>query len=72
VRSHALSLPHLLVEHGPNKVVRRIGEGGASLDVAGVHCFSLGGFARSARWLAAVAAGRFRMDQAAAGFRVED
>ena len=72
VRSHALSLPHLLVEHGPDKVVRRIGEGGATLGVAGLHCFSFGGFARSARWLAAVAAGRFRMDEAAAGFRVED
>ena len=46
VRSHALSLPHLLVEHGPDKVVRRIGEGGATLGVAGLHCFSFGGFAR--------------------------
>ena len=72
VRSHALSLPHLLVEHGPDTVVRRIGEGGATLGVAGLHCFSFGGFARSARWLAAVAAGRFRMDEAAAGFHVED
>jgi methylenetetrahydrofolate reductase (NADPH) len=72
VRSHALSLPHLLVEHGPDKVGRRIGEGGATLGGAGLHCFSFGGFARSARWLAAVAAGRFRMDEAAAGFRVED
>jgi len=72
VRSHALSLPHLLVEHGPDKVVRRIGAGGATLGIAGLHCFSFGGFARSARWLAAVAASRFRMDEAAAGFRVED
>jgi methylenetetrahydrofolate reductase (NADPH) len=71
VRSHALSLPHLLVEHGPDKVVRRIGAGGATLGVAGLHCFSFGGFARSARWLAAVAAGRFQMDAAAAGFLVE-
>jgi methylenetetrahydrofolate reductase (NADPH) len=72
VRSHLISLPHLLDEHGPDKVVRRIGAGGAALGVAGLHCFSFGGFARSARWLAAVAAGRFRMDAAAAGFHVED
>ena len=72
VRSHALSLPHLLVEHGPDQVVRRIGAGGATLGVAGLHCFSFGGFARSARWLAAVAGGRFQVDEAAAGFRVED
>lgn len=72
VRSHALSLPHLLVEHGPDQVARRIAAGGATLGVAGLHCFSFGGFARSARWLAAVAAGRFRMDEAAAGFHVED
>ncbi len=71
VRSHALSLPHLLVEHGPDKVVRRIGEGGAALGVAGLHCFPFGGFARSARWLAAVAAGRFRMGEAAVGFDVQ-
>jgi methylenetetrahydrofolate reductase (NADPH) len=71
VRSHALSLPHLLVEHGPDQVVRRIGEGGATLGVAGLHCFSFGGFARNARWLAAVGAGRFELDAAAAGFHVE-
>lgn len=71
VRSHALSLPHLLVEHGPDKLVRRIGEGGALLGVAGLHCFSFGGFARSARWLAAVTAGGFQLDAVAAGFHVE-
>jgi methylenetetrahydrofolate reductase (NADPH) len=55
VRARAISLPHLLGEHGPDRVVRRIAEGGAGLGIAGLHCFPFGGFARSARWLAAIA-----------------
>ena len=70
VRSHALSLPHLLVEHGPDQVVRRIADGGATLGVAGLHCYSFGGFARSARWLAAVAGGGFALEAARDGFSV--
>jgi methylenetetrahydrofolate reductase (NADPH) len=54
VRARAISLPHLLDEHGPDRVVRRIAEGGAGLGIAGLHCFPFGGFARSARWLAAI------------------
>jgi methylenetetrahydrofolate reductase (NADPH) len=55
VRARAISLPHLLDEHGPDRVVRRVAEGGAGLGIAGLHCFPFGGFARSARWLAAAA-----------------
>ncbi len=57
VRARAISLPHLLDEHAPDRVVRRIAAGGAALGIAGVHCFPFGGFARGARWLAAAAGG---------------
>lgn len=53
VRARAISLPHLLDEHAPDRVVRRLAEGGAGLGIAGLHCYPFGGFARSARWLAA-------------------
>jgi methylenetetrahydrofolate reductase (NADPH) len=55
VRARAISLPHLLDEHAPDRIVRRIAEGGAALGIAGLHCFPFGGFARGARWLAATA-----------------
>jgi methylenetetrahydrofolate reductase (NADPH) len=55
VRARAISLPHLLDEHAPDRVVRRLAEGAAGLGIAGLHCFPFGGFARSARWLAATA-----------------
>jgi hypothetical protein len=71
VRSHAISLPHLLDEHGPDKVVARVAADGAALGVAGLHCFAFGGFARSAHWLQGVAAGRFSLD-ARGGFVVHD
>jgi methylenetetrahydrofolate reductase (NADPH) len=72
LRTQAISLPRLLAQHGPDKVVRRLANDGAGLGIAGLHCFSFGGFGASARWLAAVAAGRFRLDEAASGFVVED
>jgi methylenetetrahydrofolate reductase (NADPH) len=72
VRAHAISLPHLLDEHGPDKVVSRVAAGDAGLGVAGLHCFAFGGFARSAHWLQAVAAGRFALDDARGGFAVRD
>jgi methylenetetrahydrofolate reductase (NADPH) len=72
LRRQAISLPRLLAEHGPDRVVRRLAEGGAGLGIAGLHCFPFGGFARSARWLGAVAAGRFVPDDAQGGFGVHD
>jgi methylenetetrahydrofolate reductase (NADPH) len=72
LRTQAISLPRLLAEHGPDRVVRRLAEGGAGLGIAGLHCFPFGGFARSARWLGAVAAGRFVPDDAQGGFGVHD
>ena len=59
----AISLTHLLAQHGPEKVVRRIAASPAELGVAGLHLFPFGGFARSAQWIDNVAAGRFRLSE---------
>ena len=46
----------LLQEHG----IRRIAQSQAGLGIAGLHFFSFGGFAQSARWNNNTAAGRFQ------------
>jgi len=65
-----ISLPRLLTQQGPERVVRRIAAAAAGASVVGLHFFPFGGFAPTARWLQSVAAGRFRLDDA--GFTVED
>ena len=65
-----ISLPRLLTQQGPEKVVRQIAGAGAGASVAGLHCFPFGGFAQTARWLQTVAAGRFRLDES--GLTLED
>jgi methylenetetrahydrofolate reductase (NADPH) len=72
LRTQAISLPRLLARHAPDRIIRRLADGGAGLAISGVHCFPFGGFGASARWLGAVAAGRFRLDEAASGFGVEE
>ena len=67
--SDPISLPRLLTQQGPEKLVRRIAAAEAGASVAGLHCFPFGGFAPSARWLQRVAAGRFRVDDT--GFTLE-
>jgi methylenetetrahydrofolate reductase (NADPH) len=64
-----ISLPRLLTQAGPEKLVRRIAAAEAGATVASLHCFPFGGFGHSAHWLQAVAAGRFRLDDA--GFTLE-
>lgn len=64
-----ISLPRLLTQQGPEKVLRRVAASAAGATVAGLHCFPFGGFAPTARWLQAVAAGRFRLDES--GFVVD-
>jgi len=59
-----ISLPRLLTRRGPEQVVREVAAAPAGATVAGLHCFPFGGFAPTARWLQAVAAGRFRTDEA--------
>jgi methylenetetrahydrofolate reductase (NADPH) len=63
------SVGRLLTERGPEAVVRGLVEQGIAHDVAGVHLFSFGGERLTARWLSAVADGRFKLDDA--GFQVE-
>ena len=65
-----ISLPRLLTQQGPERVVGRIAAAPAGASVAGLHFFPFGGFAQTARWLQSVAAGRLRLDDA--GFTVED
>ncbi|HTO50948.1 MAG TPA: methylenetetrahydrofolate reductase [Burkholderiales bacterium] len=67
--SDPISLPRLLMQQGPETLVRRIAAAEAGASVAGLHCFAFGGFAQGARWLQRVAAGRFRLDDT--GFAVE-
>ena len=64
-----ISLPRLLTQQGPEKVLHRVAASAAGATVAGLHCFPFGGFAPTARWLQAVAAGRFRLDES--GFAVD-
>jgi methylenetetrahydrofolate reductase (NADH) len=62
IGSQAISLPRLVVQQGPEKVVRRVALDGEGLGIAGLHCFAFGGFANTARWMENVASGRFRLD----------
>ena len=64
-----ISLPRLLTQQGPDKVVHRLAASPAGAAVEGLHCFPFGGFAPTARWLQTVAAGRFRLDES--GFVVD-
>jgi len=64
VGTQAISLTRLVVQQGPEKVVRRVALDGAGLGIAGLHCFAFGGFAQTARWMENVASGRFRLDDA--------
>jgi methylenetetrahydrofolate reductase (NADPH) len=61
----------LLGDHGPESVLRGLAQARCekSSDFAGVHLFCFGGFVRTCRWLQAIAAGRFILDDVE-GFRV--
>ena len=61
--AQALSLTRLLVQHGPERVVRGIAASEVELGIAGLHFFPFGGFAHSAQWIDNVAAGRFRLSE---------
>jgi methylenetetrahydrofolate reductase (NADPH) len=70
VGTQAISLTRLVVQQGPEKVVRRIALDGKGLGIAGLHCFAFGGFAQTARWMENVASGRFRLDEPSDSFSV--
>jgi len=69
--SQAISLTRLVAQHGPEKVVREIAAGATDLGIAGLHFFSFGGFAQTARWIDNTAAGRFRLSDSEAGFALD-
>ncbi len=68
--SEPISLPRLLTQQGPEKLVWRLAASEAGASVAGLHCFPFGGFAQTARWLQKVAGGRFSVDDS--GLALED
>lgn len=68
--SQAISLTRLLVQHGPEKVVRRIAASQAALGIDGLHLFPFGRFANSARWIDNVASGRFRLSEPDESFSI--
>lgn len=70
VGTQAISLTRLVVQQGPEKVVRRVALDAKGLGIAGLHCFAFGGFAQTARWMDNVASGRFRLDEPGESFEV--
>jgi len=68
LKTRPRAIARLLVEAGPEAVVRDIARPGGAA-IAGVHFFCFGGLLRTARWLRAVREGRFELTPDG-GFRV--
>jgi methylenetetrahydrofolate reductase (NADH) len=68
LKTRPRAITRLLVEAGPEAVVRDIARPGGAA-IAGVHFFCFGGLLRTARWLRAVREGRFELTPDG-GFRV--
>lgn len=68
--TQAISLTRIVAQHGPEKMVRQLAAGGAGGDIAGLHFFPFGGFAQTARWIDAVASGRFRLGESGNDFKL--
>ncbi|HKB61429.1 MAG TPA: hypothetical protein VKD03_01030 [Burkholderiales bacterium] len=68
LKARPQAITRLLVEAGPEAVVRDIARSGGA-PIAGVHFFCFGGLMRTARWLRAVREGRFELTPYG-GFRV--
>lgn len=62
----------ILGERGPERLVRSVARAAneGELGEVGIHLYSFGGFARTCRWLRALADGRFALDDAG-GFRID-
>jgi methylenetetrahydrofolate reductase (NADPH) len=73
LKSHRESIVRLLMEAGPDDVLRQLARFAAEHgpgQFAGIHFFSFGGFARTARWIRSVQDGRFEIVPDRPGFRV--
>ena len=68
LKARPQAITRLLVEAGPEVVVRDIARRGGA-PIAGVHFFCFGGLVRTARWLRAIREGRFELTSDG-GFRV--
>lgn len=68
IGTQAISLTRLVVQQGPEKIVRRVALESGGLGIAGLHCLAFGGFAQTARWMENVASGRFRLDEPSESF----
>jgi methylenetetrahydrofolate reductase (NADPH) len=72
IASRGASLARLLVEAGPDPVIRDLAVG-LDADRSGpidLHFFPFGGFARTVRWVRAAAEGRFKLASSASGFEI--
>ncbi|MGC2519796.1 MAG: methylenetetrahydrofolate reductase [Burkholderiales bacterium] len=72
LKSRRESIVRLLTEAGPDTVLRQLAQFVADRgqgQLAGIHLFSFGGFARTARWIRSVQDGRFEIVPGKAGFR---
>jgi methylenetetrahydrofolate reductase (NADPH) len=68
LKARPQAITRLLVEAGPEVVVRELARRGGA-PIAGAHFFCFGGLVRTARWLRAVREGRFELTSDG-GFRV--
>ena len=64
------AVARLLTEAGPEGVIHRLAGDGEGSAIAGLHFFTFGGVARTARWLSAAAAGAIDLAEGETGFRV--
>ena len=64
------SIARLMVESGPERVVRALAEARPDALAQGMHLFSFGGVAKTAGWMRAVAAGEFSLAPDEPGFHV--
>lgn len=71
--SRGASIARLLTEAAPDPLLRDLAESPDldALGPVGLHLFPFGGFERTARWIGAVADGRFRLRQSDSGFQVD-
>lgn len=59
-----ISLPRLLAQQGPEKVVQRLAQGKEGVSLSGLHFFAFGNPAATFRWIDNVSSGRFQLDEA--------
>jgi methylenetetrahydrofolate reductase (NADPH) len=71
--SRGASIARLLVDAGPDPVIRDLAEDVklAGFGPVSLHFFPFGGFERTAQWMRAVADGRFDIPTTLSGFKVE-